>query len=80
MDVLSEKLSQLLYTNDPMDTCCKENNAFDEYDRLAAWTIEAMSEGLEFKAALQLNIKDLFDEMSANEIDYDALEAQWKLV
>lgn len=26
------ELSELLYNNDPAETCCVENEAFDEYD------------------------------------------------
>ena len=28
-------ISEILFQLDPMNTCCKENNAYDEYDRIA---------------------------------------------
>lgn len=28
-------ISEVLFNLDPMNTCCKENHAYDEYDRIA---------------------------------------------
>lgn len=28
-------ISEILFDIDPMNTCCKENHAYDEYDRIA---------------------------------------------
>lgn len=28
-------ISEILFQLDPMGTCCKENHAYDEYDRIA---------------------------------------------
>lgn len=28
-------ISEILFNLDPMNTCCKENGAYDEYDRIA---------------------------------------------
>ena len=28
-------ISEILFNLDPMNTCCKENEAYDEYDRIA---------------------------------------------
>ena len=28
-------ISEILFNLDPMNTCCKENHAYDEYDRIA---------------------------------------------
>lgn len=40
-----ETLSSWLFETDPKNTCCKENDCFDEYDRIASTAIELMSEG-----------------------------------
>lgn len=32
---ISSKVSKYLYDEDPMNTCCKENEAYDEYDSIA---------------------------------------------
>ena len=32
---LTTRLSQILFQHDPMGTCCRENDATDEYDRIA---------------------------------------------
>lgn len=29
----AEQISKALFKADPMNTCCKENDCFDEYDR-----------------------------------------------
>lgn len=31
-----EQISQALFETDPMNTGCKENECFDEYDRVAS--------------------------------------------
>ena len=33
--MISDMISDILFNLDPMNTCCKENSAFDEYDRIA---------------------------------------------
>ena len=33
--MISDIISDILFNLDPMNTCCKENSTFDEYDRIA---------------------------------------------
>ncbi len=49
---LSSYLSEALYELDPAHTCCKENECFDEYDRIARTVISAESDGEPFTEAL----------------------------
>lgn len=38
-------ISDFLFENDPMNTCCKENDAFDEYDFIASEIAECQNIG-----------------------------------
>ena len=38
-------ISLCLYQIDPMSTCCKENECFDEYDRVANGIKKALEDG-----------------------------------
>lgn len=38
-------LSAWLYETDPKQTCCKENDCLDEYDRVATTAIERIAAG-----------------------------------
>lgn len=40
-----EQISHLLFTADPMNTCCKENDGFDEYDKVAEDILATLNEG-----------------------------------
>lgn len=40
-----ERISQVLFETDPMGTCCKENDCFDEYDSVALSIYEKISSG-----------------------------------
>lgn len=33
--ISSEAISRILFRHDPANTCCVENDAYDEYDRVA---------------------------------------------
>lgn len=44
-NVTTEQLSQALFQTDPANTCCKENDCFDEYDYLAEAIVERLMEG-----------------------------------
>lgn len=39
-------LSKALFESDPMNTCCKSNDCFDEYDRIALDIIDSIEQGL----------------------------------
>ncbi|MCX4190809.1 hypothetical protein [Methylophaga sp. OBS3] len=74
MDTLFNNLCQTLYENDPMGTCCKENECFDEYNHIAAQTADLMDQGYPFKAALTSVLSDSFTKDMANKVDYEAIE------
>ena len=78
MDILAQKLSQTLYEHDPMDTCCKENECFDEYDNIAAQAVELIEDGHSLKTALNTVLSDLFSVDLAQEVDYETIENQFK--
>ncbi|WP_280553466.1 hypothetical protein [Halomonas sp. 25-S5] len=42
---LIARLTQILFQHDPMGTCCRENDAFDEYDRIARDLAERLDDG-----------------------------------
>lgn len=39
----AEHISEILYNNDPANTACVENEAFDEYDRVSETVYEMLS-------------------------------------
>lgn len=47
-----ESLSAWLYETDPMNTCCKENECFDEYDRVASTALDLIEKGETTSAAV----------------------------
>lgn len=55
-----EQISQALFEADPMDTCCKENDCFDEYDRVASDVADRLAEGESLKQALMTEISEWF--------------------
>lgn len=71
-------LNQALFEIDPLNTSCKENDCFDEYQQLARLTIEAMEEGASFVDALYANISMLFYEDAAAAMDYAAIENRYE--
>lgn len=78
MDDLVLNLSQTLYEHDPMGTCCKENDNFDEYNNIAAQTADLIDEGHSFSAALGRALTDSFSEDMAIRVDYQAIENHLK--
>lgn len=51
-----EQISDALFHTDPMNTCCKENDCFDEYDRIARGVSSQLLEGFNLKEALVLEL------------------------
>lgn len=51
-DISTDIISQALFHTDPMHTCCKENDCFDEYDRVAEDIRERMQAGASCAHAL----------------------------
>ncbi|WP_417529528.1 hypothetical protein [Marinobacter lipolyticus] len=56
----AEQISQTLFETDPMNTCCKENDCFDEYDYIAKAVAESLAEGHNLKEALVKEISEWF--------------------
>ncbi|MBJ6137966.1 hypothetical protein [Marinobacter litoralis] len=52
LNVTTEQLSHALFQTDPANTCCKENDYFDEYDYVAEAIVERMVEGMSLEKAL----------------------------
>lgn len=44
-DALVERISRWLFTQDPMHTCCVENDAVDEYDAVARYLVDRLTQG-----------------------------------
>jgi hypothetical protein len=66
-------ISQALFEFDPMNTCCKENQCFDEYDRIAEVVEGRLRQGFTLKQALVLELgESLFD---AEMLHTDCLDA-----
>lgn len=53
-------ISRVLFDIDPMNTCCKENDCFDEYDRVAESVVARLVEGLSIREALLMELSEWF--------------------
>jgi hypothetical protein len=60
IQLTADQISRALFENDPMNTCCKENDCFDEYDRIAADVAESLEGGATLKDALAGAINESF--------------------
>jgi len=58
----AEILSRALFYTDPMNTCCQENDCFDEYDAIAVDIVDRLENGASIKRALSEAIQDWFYE------------------
>ncbi len=56
----AEQISKALFETDPMNTCCKENDCFDEYDYVAKAVEERLDEGQSLDEALIREISEWF--------------------
>ncbi|XKF16770.1 hypothetical protein LL947_06525 [Halomonas sp. BLK-85] len=65
---LTWNLSRLLFEHDPMQTCCRENDAFDEYEYVASTLAVSMLDGELPKTALRSALTTWFgDELAAEQ-------------
>ena len=60
--IRAERISRALYEADPLNTCCKENESFDEYDHIANSIEVRLSGGCRFEEALIAEISEWFFE------------------
>ncbi|MFB2706547.1 hypothetical protein [Marinobacter shengliensis] len=56
----ADMISRALFEFDPMNTCCKENDCFDEYDRIAESVEGRLRQGFTLKEALVLELAESF--------------------
>lgn len=56
-----ETINAILFEIDPMNTCCKENNCYDEYERIASDIASMTSTGETIESALQYQFKFWFE-------------------
>lgn len=56
-----EQISQVLFEIDPMGTCCKENDCFDEYDSVAQSAFDKLSNGQPIGEAISETLMDWFE-------------------
>lgn len=56
----AEQISKALFETDPMNTGCKENDCFDEYDRVARDIAGRLAEGESIEEALSTEISEWF--------------------
>ncbi|WP_156181550.1 hypothetical protein [Halomonas sp. PR-M31] len=73
MSLTAEQLSRALFDADPMDTCCKENGCFDEYDAIAEDIVSKREQGQSLEKALRDTFDEWFGEALAERIDVPAL-------
>lgn len=69
MSIPWQLISQSLFELDPMNTCCKENDCFDEYDFVARHIADKIVEGLLPERAICMSLMQLFDESAAKSAD-----------
>ncbi len=55
------QISKILFEFDPMGTCCKENDCFDEYDSVAQSAFDKLSNGQPIGEAISETLMDWFE-------------------
>ncbi|MBF7731117.1 hypothetical protein [Pseudomonas sp. N040] len=55
------EISKILFDADPMGTCCKENDCFDEYDAIARAIFQQLSSGRPADEAVSETLMDWFE-------------------
>lgn len=57
----ASRISEVLFDLDPMSTCCKENDCFDEYDSIAQSAFDKLSNGQPIGEAISETLMDWFE-------------------
>jgi len=73
-----DQISQALFEADPMNTCCKENGCFDEYDGIAEAISARLVTGDNLEQALITEISKWF--FDGNPFDVDRLKPALELM
>lgn len=55
-----KQISKALFEADPLNTCCRENDCFDEYDCIAQTVKQRLTEGLSLDHALVEEVSKWF--------------------
>ena len=55
------EISKILFEFDPMGTCCKENDCFDEYDSIARSIFQKLANGQSEGEAVSETLIDWFE-------------------
>lgn len=64
-----ERISDVLFTHDPLQTACKENDCFDEYDFIAYGVAKRLNRGEALEAALKQALLDSFGQALAGNVE-----------
>lgn len=56
----TEAISAALFRADPMHICCRENDCFDEYDRVAEGVVGKLEEGHPLEEAVHKELTEWF--------------------
>ncbi|MDN7124152.1 hypothetical protein [Pseudidiomarina terrestris] len=67
LEQLLERLNKALFESDPMNTGCQENDAYDEYEGIAAAAVNYMIRGATERDAITQALKDSFDDLVTDE-------------
>lgn len=67
-----DQISQALFEADPMNTCCKENGCFDEYDGIAEAIRARLVTGDNLEQAMIAEISEWF--FDGDPFDVDCLK------
>ncbi|MBT00069.1 MAG: hypothetical protein CMI01_15515 [Oceanospirillaceae bacterium] len=59
-DYTAEQISQTLFETDPLNTCCRENECWDEYDHVAQTIAQDVLRGASLQRALEKAISEWF--------------------
>lgn len=58
--ITKSNLAEVLFQQDPMNTCCRENDCTDEYDGAASAVIDLVEQGTPLPAALSQVLVEYF--------------------
>jgi hypothetical protein len=73
-----DQISQALFEADPMNTCCKENGCFDEYDGIAKAIRARLVTGDNLEQAMIAEISEWF--FDGDRFDSDRLKPVLELI
>lgn len=67
------QISKVLFEFDPMETCCKENDCFDEYDAIARAILQKLAKGQPVDEAVSETLMDWFEVESIEPTSLDSI-------